>query len=71
MEAVSTGTSAPACGGDCNGDGKVTVGELITAVNVALGKQPVQRCLPVDRDSNGMVSISELVAAVNRALNGC
>jgi hypothetical protein len=71
MEAVPTETAAPSCGGDCDGDGKVTVGELITAVNVALGKQPLERCLPVDRDGNGAVSIAELIAAVNRALSGC
>ena len=29
--------AAGACTGDCNGDGEVTVNELILAVNAALG----------------------------------
>jgi len=67
-----TGTAAvPACAGDCNGNGQVTVDDLVLAVNIALGSQPVARCAAVDRDGNGVVSVAELVTAVTRALNGC
>jgi len=44
---------------------------LVTAVNIALGSQPIDRCRAVDRDADAVVSVAELVAAVNRALNGC
>jgi hypothetical protein len=60
-----------ACPGDCNGDGQVTVNELVVAVNVALGSQPASSCTACDTNGDGMVSINELVAAVTRALNGC
>lgn len=59
------------CTGDCNGDQLVTVDELITAVNVALGQSVVAACPWVDRDLTGRVTVDEIVAAVNSALEGC
>lgn len=60
-----------ACAGDCNGDGQVTVNELVLSVNIALGSQPASACTAADSNGDGMVSINELIAAVTRALNGC
>lgn len=65
-----TPTRGP-CFGDCNGNGEVTVDELITGVNIALGAAPLGSCPRFDTDGNGMVTVDELVAAVNAALNGC
>jgi hypothetical protein len=62
---------AVACAGDCNGDGQVTVNELILGVNIALGSQPASVCTAIDTNGDGMVTINELIAAVTRALNGC
>jgi cysteine-rich repeat protein len=59
------------CGGDCTGDGKVTIDELVTAVAIALGTKPVTECTAADGNSNGRVEINELVGAVNSALSGC
>ena len=59
----------PACPGDCNGDGTVTVTELVSCVVAALGDGPV--CPAVDTNRDGSVDIGELVAAVNAALEGC
>jgi hypothetical protein len=56
--------------GDCNGDGRVTIEELILGVNIALGIQPVTACPAFDTDDSGSVTIDELIAAVNVALNG-
>jgi hypothetical protein len=61
----------PSCAGDCNGDGTVTVNELITAVNIALGNAPVSTCPAVDTNGDGTVTVNELIQAVNSALNGC
>ena len=72
--ATSTPTDTPGsitCVGDCDGNGSVSVGELVTGVNIALGSQSVDRCRAFDSSGNQRVEISELVAAVNRALNGC
>ncbi len=65
-----TGGVPPACVGDCDGSGEVSISELITLVNVALGA-PLAQCPAGDRDGDGEIGIDELVAAVNNALNGC
>jgi hypothetical protein len=54
--------------GDCNGDGRVTVAEVITAVNIALGTESLSACPAADLDGDGQVSISELVQAVANVL---
>ena len=53
------------CPGDCNGDGAVTIDELIRGVSVALGAIGADACPAFDGDANGQVGIAELVAAVN------
>jgi len=64
-------TPAPACVGDCNGDGIVAINELVTGVNIALGTLAVSSCPAFDADGNGSVAINELVSGVNNALDGC
>jgi len=59
------------CPGDCDGNGSVTVNELVTSVNIALGSLPLSACPVLDVNGDGTVEIDELVAAVNDALNGC
>jgi hypothetical protein len=69
---VNTGTPpTPACVGDCNGDGEVSIGELIIGVNISLGTQPLSMCEAFDADGDGEVGINELIQAVNNALEGC
>jgi hypothetical protein len=69
---TETPTATPIrCIGDCDGSGTVAIDELVRAVNIALGTQPVANCLPADRDRNGRVTVDELVAAVSNALRGC
>jgi CSLREA domain-containing protein len=63
--------TATLCVGDCNGDGIVTVNEIILMVDIALGYLPASACTAGDADHDGSVTISEIVAAVNSALNGC
>ena len=58
------------CVGDCNGDGDVTIDELITGVGIALGTTPVSACPAVDCLHPG-VGIACLVAAVGNSLIGC
>ncbi len=54
--------------GDCNGDGRVSINELVRGVNIALGQIGIEECPAFDCDGDGQVSISELVKAVNAAL---
>ncbi len=62
---------AARCAGDCNGDGVITIDELIAAVAEALGTAAVDACPSADRDGDGAVRIDELIALVGAALEGC
>jgi len=59
------------CSGDCDGNGEVTVNELVSAVAIALGTQAPAACKAADTNSSGEVEVNELVAAVGKALAGC
>jgi parallel beta-helix repeat protein len=54
--------------GDCNGDGYVTIDEVILAVNIALGTSPMSMCPAVDTNHDGIAEVNELIAAVNSVL---
>jgi YVTN family beta-propeller protein len=72
MTVTATPPTTPGrCVGDCGSDGEVTVSELITMVNIALGTADVSTCTAGDVDGNGEITISELITAVNHALTGC
>ncbi len=60
-----------ACGGDCDGDGRVSVQELILGVNIALGSAALDACPVFDQNGDGRVGVGELIAAVGNALDGC
>ena len=59
------------CVGDCNGDGLVTINEIIVMVNIALGNLPVSACLAGDANNDANIDVSEIILAVLNALNGC
>jgi hypothetical protein len=61
----------PICAGDCDGNGQVTVDEILRGVNVALGAATIAACVVADGDGDGQVTIDELIGAVNAALSGC
>jgi parallel beta-helix repeat protein len=54
--------------GDCNEDGRVTIEEVILAVNIALGTAPMSMCPAVDINRDGHAEVNELIAAVNSVL---
>ena len=62
---------AASCAGDCNGDGEVTVDEIIKGVNIALGSLPPSACAAADANGDREVTVNELVKSVNAALGGC
>lgn len=59
------------CVGDCNGDARVTIDELVRGVQIALGSATVGTCDAMDNDRDGAVSVSELVLAVSKGLGDC
>jgi hypothetical protein len=63
---------SPACVGDCDGTAQVTIDEILTMVNIALGSLDVGTCSGAgDANQDGYITIDEILAAVNNALNGC
>lgn len=56
--------------GDCDLNGDVTVDEVITGVNIALGVSPVSVCPEADGDGDLNVSVDEVITGVNSALTG-
>ena len=74
---LNTTTPAQSCAGDCNGNGQVSVDEVITLVNITLGSvctvggAQVSTCTAGDLNGDQQITIDEIVAAVNKALNGC
>jgi len=59
------------CVGDCDASTEVTVNELITMVNIALGNEDVATCISGDPSGDGRVTVEEIIKAVNNALDGC
>ncbi len=64
-------TPPPPCVGDCNRDGAVTVDEILTMVNIALGNASLSLCPTGDGNGDQQITIDEILSAVNSALNGC
>jgi hypothetical protein len=68
----SPAVSPPAgCRGDCNGDGTVTVDELLLMTEIAFGDQPASACPNGDSDRNQLITAYEIVAAARSVLQGC
>jgi hypothetical protein len=70
--ATPTETRTPVpCVGDCDSGGIVTVDEVLTLVNIALGNAQVTACTAGDGNHDDEITVDEILAAVNKALNGC
>jgi Tol biopolymer transport system component len=69
--------TAMVCVGDCNGDGQVSIDDLIRMVNIALGLAPLcpndvnGGCLAGDANCDCTITVDEIIRAVRNALNGC
>lgn len=70
VEAVATPRPS-GCFGDCGGDGRVTVDEVLVLIEIALGTRDVTACSSGDIDGDGQVSVDEVLSAVGLALVGC
>lgn len=60
-----------ACPGDCDGDGVVTIDELLSGVNLLLADAGSDDCRALDVSEDGRTTIDEVIRAINSALNGC
>lgn len=62
---------AEICAGDCDGSSSVTVDEIVTLVNIALGTADMASCPAGDGDGSGAVEVNDIVGALRRSLDGC
>lgn len=62
---------APSCSGDCNGDGVVSVAEVVALVDIALGHHAMQTCAAGDVGADDHITVHDLVSAITSALQGC
>jgi hypothetical protein len=69
-ETPSPSPTADLCIGDCDAGSSVTVDELITLVNIALGETPASACAAGLR-GGATVDVTLIIQAVNNALGGC
>ncbi|MFI5395592.1 MAG: hypothetical protein ACHQ9S_08665 [Candidatus Binatia bacterium] len=66
-----TATLPAPCVGDCNLDHVVTVDEVLTMVNIALGNASLSECMAGDANGDHRITVDEILTAVTNALNGC
>jgi hypothetical protein len=71
MLSFTAAAAAQVCVADCDGNGEVTVDEIVTVVNIALGNRPLSDCFAADSSNDGAVTVDEVVAGLNFALDGC
>jgi hypothetical protein len=60
----------PLCVGDCDGDGAVSVSELVRGIDRGLARGGSD-CPFSDREGDGNVDLSELIAAVSNSISSC
>lgn len=70
MSGVDAATAQQPCVGDCNGNGQVSINELISCVNIGIGRANLATCPICDGDGGGQVEIGEVITAVNIGLGG-
>src|SRR6185295_17938491 len=63
--------TATRCPGDCDGNRRVTITELIFGVRILLGELRPQGCAALDGDHDGKITIADMVRSVGRAVRGC
>lgn len=60
----------PSTVADCDGDGNVSLDEVLRALTIALGRASLHVCPNADANGDGVVSIEELTLAVTRLMTG-
>jgi hypothetical protein len=74
MVLLGAGPVRAICVGDCNGDGRVTVDEILRGVCFTICLEPPsfpEACPALDPFGTGSVTVDRILAAVSNALHGC
>ncbi|MFN8627280.1 MAG: hypothetical protein U0587_15010 [Candidatus Binatia bacterium] len=59
------------CTGDCGDSGVVTIDNILTMIDIGLGKKPIVECLAGDKSQDFKITVDEILTAIPNALNGC
>ena len=62
---------SPPCAGDCNGDDRVTVDEILLLVESALGSDSVSACETLQFSGDDGIHVRDILSAVNNTLTVC
>lgn len=60
-----------ACAGDCDGDGTVSLNEVITGIGIGLGTKSLDECPSFDANSDDTVGVTDLIGGVDHSINDC
>ncbi len=72
LQPSPSATIEPAlCPGDCDGDRRTSISELILGVRMSLELADLEICSAFDSDGDSTITIAELTRAVVASLNGC
>jgi len=71
LPVLPVGSTTALCAGDCDCDAHVTVDELLTGINIALGDVVTGACPAFDANGDQTVTVDEVLEATNSALAGC
>jgi hypothetical protein len=63
--------AAQSCAGDCDGNGKVTVEELVIGSRIFFGTSPLDMCPATDVDGDGAVNAGDLQSGLIAYAEGC
>jgi len=59
------------CPADCDRNGTVEIHELVTAIEIAMGRGDLSACPVADVNGNSQIDVAELTEAVRTSLVGC
>ena len=71
VQSITPTPMPPPCLGDCDGNGEVTVDNLLLMVNISLGSAALSECPVADGNGDGQITVDEIISAVNISLTSC
>ena len=71
VAATTFANATASCPGDCNGDGVITVDDLLTRLRIALGEAEVSACSSPIAGGDGGESVADVLAALISDVAGC
>jgi hypothetical protein len=64
-------STRPDCAGDCDGNWRVSVAEVISGIRMMVDAVPIGECSRMDSSADGLITVNEVVYALRHSLEGC